>query len=584
MPPIHSSTGFYRLSSLIGLLLLGMSATGCEQFTVIKVDKIGTVPLHLNPSSLSLGFGNRHQFQAVGGLAPFEFTLLQGVGGQITHDQGAYIAASQVGTETVQVKDVQGTVAIATVNIQPPISISPPTLLSTVGTPHLFQGSGGVPPYEFTVRTTGGGTINSGTGAYVAPAVVPDGGTATIRVADSLGNATQATVTLYPAIQISPTTVARSVNKTISFSAAGGRPPYSYSVVVSGTGMVNATGGVYTAPGSVPSGGKATVRVTDSLSSTSDSMVSIYPSVQISPTAVTLPAGQSTPFSVTGGLPPYTFAVANLGGSIVATTGAYTAPVIPPASGNTTVSVTDSIGNVSNATVTLPSNGNVSGTVRDATNNAALAGVSVTISIAGATTSVATTATSAAGTYSFANLLPGSYKLDFVKTGYVSLLAKPAASVSGQTTVLDASLSSVLMSNQFRFVLTWGNAAQGAPSDLDSWLVLPAGLGDSVGYPHRNGVGANLDVDDTNYSGPETMTITTLYPGTYVYIVNDFSRTPLLSSALAEVVVYQGANIVRTYTIPASLLSTTSNYEVCRIVNGVLVDSGRYVTSIANNP
>ena len=66
-----------------------------------------------------------------------------------------------------------------------------------------------------------------------------------------------------------------------------------------------------------------------------------------------------------------------------------------------------------------------------------------------------------------------------------------------------------------RIVLNWG----ASPSDLDSHLVYP---GNHVYFSQKEGTDANLDVDDTDSYGPETITIERKHSGErYVYAVHN---------------------------------------------------------------
>jgi hypothetical protein len=117
--------------------------------------------------------------------------------------------------------------------------------------------------------------------------------------------------------------------------------------VFSGTGTVNSSSGLYTAPGAA---GSAVVRVTDSLGATADAAVTINAALAISPAAPNLALNASQTFSATGGVTAYTYSIVSGGGSINSSTGAYTAP---GTAGSVVVRVTDSLGNLSDSNVTV---------------------------------------------------------------------------------------------------------------------------------------------------------------------------------------------------------------------------------------
>jgi hypothetical protein len=103
-------------------------------------------------------------------------------------------------------------------------------------------------------------------------------------------------------------------------------------------------------------------------------------------------------------------------------------------------------------------------------------------------------------------------------------------------------------------VLTWG--AQ--PADLDSYTMTPVigGLQHEVNFFNRGSLTAApfvfLDVDDVNGFGPETTTITNLFPGTYEFYVENFSGTPAIAGSGAQVSVYSAAGLLQTITVPAT--------------------------------
>ena len=103
-------------------------------------------------------------------------------------------------------------------------------------------------------------------------------------------------------------------------------------------------------------------------------------------------------------------------------------------------------------------------------------------------------------------------------------------------------------------VLTWG----AVPEDLDSYLFISSGTqnytvyfgdeGSSTTFPF-----ATLDFDVTDGHGPETMTINSVMTDAlYRYSVNLFSGSSgTLSTSQARVDVYNGSNLVATFTPPS---------------------------------
>lgn len=130
------------------------------------------------------------------------------------------------------------------------------------------------------------------------------------------------------------------------------------------------------------------------------------------------------------------------------------------------------------------------------------------------------------------------------KRGYSTLVAK--CPCSGMSYALSPTMKGL---DSMRVVLGWGSS----PTDLDSHMVYP---GNHIFFNHKLGDNGNLDVDDTDSFGPETITLTRRENGKpYIYAVHDFSdkhepETNNLSRSDAKVFVYIGDSLVRTYYVP----------------------------------
>jgi len=125
-----------------------------------------------------------------------------------------------------------------------------------------------------------------------------------------------------------------------------------------------------------------------------------------------------------------------------------------------------------------------------------------------------------------------------------------------------------VLRGDIRFILTWGEN----PRDLDSHLTGPnadgsgrfhvyyaarnstvSSSGDSV--PRDTNIPAMLDVDDVTSFGPETVTIVksgeAYVPGLYRYTIHHYAGTETIQTGNVTVTVYQGNQLLRTYTPPA---------------------------------
>lgn len=126
-------------------------------------------------------------------------------------------------------------------------------------------------------------------------------------------------VTSNSSLLISPSISRILVNQSQQFSAAGGEPPFTFSVVT-GQGTITSDG-LYTAPSGK---GTATVRLTDGRNTNRDALVIIDVAVTISPSSRKVNASDSFQFSVAQGTPPYTFSITS-GDSTVDSNGIFTA-------------------------------------------------------------------------------------------------------------------------------------------------------------------------------------------------------------------------------------------------------------------
>ncbi|MHC4600898.1 MAG: hypothetical protein ACYS47_18045, partial [Planctomycetota bacterium] len=140
----------------------------------------------------------------------------------------------------------------------------------------------------------------------------------------STGGGGSGTGTSGPGIlTINPTAVRIAINQSMTFTAAGGEPPYSFSLQA-GSGSINSGTGVYVAPGTA---GTDIVRVTDNATPNawSDATVTVYdPATQpnsyrivctdLTPpaTAIVVPPNTAVNFRIENGTPPDSFNVTNM--------------------------------------------------------------------------------------------------------------------------------------------------------------------------------------------------------------------------------------------------------------------------------
>lgn len=172
--------------------------------------------------------------------------------------------------------------------------------------------------------------------------------------------------------------------------------------------------------------------------------------------------------------------------------------------------------------------------------------------------------------------IPTEYKDDqnltiiIKKEGYSTLVSK--CPCGGLTYAISPIMQEL---DGLRIVLSWGSS----PLDIDSHLSYPGGY---ICYYKKDASLANLDVDDTDSFGPETITITKKIAGKkYVYAIHDFSDKDLTNNSnlsnisRAKVFVYVGNTLIKTYKMPTG---QKGNIWIPFIIDetGNLVDVGDF--------
>jgi hypothetical protein len=163
----------------------------------------------------------------------------------------------------------------------------------------------------------------------------------------------------------------------------------------------------------------------------------------------------------------------------------------------------------------------------------ALEGVAISVSPAAGGPDVASGRTGGDGRWT-ARLPPGTYEVTYRLDGYVPYTSG-ATEVREEGQLVTVSLSRLLEATEsggrdVRIILNWGSRLDQV-KDADSHLACPCGASDGHVYYHARvhetaGHRVELDVDDTDWGGPETITLTRPAPGTYVYWVHDYSGPP----------------------------------------------------------
>ena len=225
------------------------------------------------------------------------------------------------GSVIVRVTDSLANTSDAALTVNGPLAVTPTTAYVVINSDLSITPAGGVAPYSFAVFS-GLGVIDPVTGIYTAPAST---GTAVVRTTDSAtptAATADTTITIYNALTLSPTTITIAASGTQTFTATGGVGARTFSIY-SGSGTINSSTGVYTAPAVA---GTDFVQVTDTIGNVVQAQVRVVASLSISPNVLKLPVFSTMTFTSVLGMSPYTYSVFAGTGTINSSTGLYTAP------------------------------------------------------------------------------------------------------------------------------------------------------------------------------------------------------------------------------------------------------------------
>ena len=232
-------------------------------------------------------------------------------------------------------------------------------------------------------------------------------------------------------------------------------------------------------------------------------------------------------------------------------------------------------GSTLSSTATYPG-GTIAGTVRSATTGTPISGATVTLDDG------STATTGADGRFQILDVPTGqrtvSARAPFHAETQTNVTVQPRT-----TTTVDLPLSANLAEGELRIVVTW--AAN--PRDLDSHLWLPASQPYHVYYGDDGRLDgcpyAQLDIDDTNGFGPETITVSQAVPGTYRYVVHNFSGSPGFPEAGAIVRLFDDSGLVQEFTPPSTGTASQRVWHVFDIdaTTGLLTTVNTLATDLA---
>lgn len=160
----------------------------------------------------------------------------------------------------------------------------------------------------------------------------------------------------------------------------------------------------------------------------------------------------------------------------------------------------------------------------------------------------------------------GTYRFKIKAEGYIEKYIDFTVTADKTTELGNITMSTSLAGQNVRVVLRWGNDH---PSDLDSHFVGTLLETDAKYHVYYNSMGqqdkAWLDIDDTYYEGPETITINMSQFREFTYLVHNFSEKSASSSSdkalslatsEATVEVYAGESLIASYSVPTNRKGT----------------------------
>lgn len=260
-----SNSGFYTAPSFAGTAVVkAVDSLNEEAFATVSI----AVQISISPTSSTINQGDTLTFSGSGGIAPYSYSIVAG-DGSINSSSGLYDSVGVVsGSAVIEVRDSSANTAFAAITINPSLIITPQTQTIGFGEQIAYSANGGDIPYTYSILT-GNGSINSTTGLFVGPSII---GNTVVRVTDNSGNSVDSIVAIVDSPQIDRPKDKVSIGRTVTFTSTNGSPPYTYSIV-SGTGSINSSTGVFTAAGDAAT---TVVQVTDVNSYTDSTSINTF--------------------------------------------------------------------------------------------------------------------------------------------------------------------------------------------------------------------------------------------------------------------------------------------------------------------
>lgn len=340
--------------------------TGPSVDSVVATDSLGntataqvsvSAPLAVTPVTASTPPGGTESFTATGGVGVPAFSFQANLSGGEVSASGAYVAGrTGAVTDLLHASDESGASVTVTVAVGPGITITP----ASASVPPLgsatFQATGGSETgYVWSLATNSSGGSITAAGEYHAGSISST--VDAVLVTDSLGNTATVNVSIDGGTAISPASPSAPPRGSIAFSAVGGAGGFTWSLATNASGgAIDAATGKYTAG---PKGAVTDiVKVTDAAGESRTVAVEVGKALRVSPETANAKPGTAITFEAAGGSRTgFVWSLAsNLSGGSLSAAGVYEAGAT--ANVTDTITVTDSLGNTAQASVSVTSDGN----------------------------------------------------------------------------------------------------------------------------------------------------------------------------------------------------------------------------------
>ncbi|MBF0099775.1 MAG: InlB B-repeat-containing protein, partial [Desulfobacterales bacterium] len=315
------------------------SITVSQNIVVTAVFK-NLIGLSISPGLAELLPQQVQTFTASGGEPPYSWASDNGSFDINSGPSVEYTAPTSCGENncTITLTDKIGNKTTASVKVYSRLSLSPLTADIESGGSKEFTVSGGKTPYTATVTS---GTIQVSTTEGIMNYNAPEeAGNVTLTVKDALDQTLTANIniTTITLLTISPASISLNKGENVMFTAAGGKPAYTWSA--SGGKLLSNEGSqvTYISP---DVGGEYAITLTDSKGQAVNATVTVYLDIQLTPIIATviIESSEIKEFTAFGGVTPYTWSTT--AGQIQGT-GATITFIPPVITGEYELTVTDS--------------------------------------------------------------------------------------------------------------------------------------------------------------------------------------------------------------------------------------------------